>query len=88
MNTGKRVQNENENINIKIIQMNKQYNTDIKNIKNEMAIMKNKITDPDVLDKFNQRLKIKIDNVNERYHEMMQNFYNQIKNLKYGIITK
>ena len=46
--------------------------------------MKNKITDPDVLDKFNQRLKIKIDNVNERYHEMMQNFYNQIKNLKYG----
>ena len=88
MNTKKRVQNEIENIQIKMIQMNKQYNYDIKNIKNEMVLMKNKITNSNVLDKLEQTLKIKIDKVNLRYHDMMQNFHNQIKNLKKGIIPE
>ena len=68
--------------------MNKQYNYDIKNIKNEMVLMKNKITNSNVLDKLEQTLKIKIDKVNLRYHDMMQNFHNQIKNLKKGIIPE
>ena len=88
INTKKRVQNEIKNIQIKMIQMNEQYNYDIKNIKNEMVLMKNKITNSDVLDKLEQTLKIKIDKVNLRYHDMMRNFHNQIKNLKNGIIPE
>ena len=72
----KRVQVEIDNIQIKMIEMNKQYNSNIENIKNEMNNMQNKITDPNLLNKLHEKSKTDTDNVNNRYHDMMKNFYN------------